>query len=109
MYARTRPVALITGGSRGIGAATALALAERGYDVAITFRTKATAADKVVEAIARHGGRGLALASDMTRAEDVAQLFARLREWAGRLDLLVLNASGGMERDLVAADPQYPF
>src|SRR5690242_14225123 len=109
MNSNTRPVALITGGSRGIGAATALALAERGYDVAITYRNKAARADKVVDEATRYGGRALALASDMTRPEDVAQLFARIREWAGRLDLLVLNASGGMERDLVAADPEYPL
>jgi NAD(P)-dependent dehydrogenase (short-subunit alcohol dehydrogenase family) len=104
-----RPVALITGGSRGIGAATALALAERGYDVAITYRNKAARAEKVAEEIRQRGGRAITIASDMTRPEDIEQLFAAIREWAGRLDVLVLNASGGLERDLVAADPQYPF
>lgn len=105
----TRRVALITGGSRGIGAATAFALARRGYDVVITYRNKAARAREVAAEVAGHGARALALASDMTRHDARAQLFARVRAWAGRLDLLVLNASGGLERDLVAADPEYPL
>src|SRR5262245_45844466 len=109
MDSSTRPVALITGGSRGIGAETAHALAERGYDIVITYRNKAARAEHVVAEVARRGGRALALASDMTRPADVQQLFERVREWADRLDLLVLNASGGMEPALVAADPDYPI
>lgn len=105
----TRRVALITGGSRGIGAATAFALARRGYDVVITYRNKAARAREVAAEVAGHGARALALASDMTRHDARAQLFVRVRAWAGRLDLLVLNASGGLERDLVAADPEYPL
>ena len=104
-----RRVALVTGGSRGIGAATALALATRGFDVVITYRNKAARAEEVVASIAALGRWGLAVAADMTQPEAVAQLFARVAEWAGGLDLLVLNASGGMERDLVAADPHYPL
>lgn len=104
-----RPVALVTGGSRGIGAATALALAGHGFDVALTYRNKGARAEEVAARVAGHGVRALALAADMTRREALDALFARLREWAGRLDLLVLNASGGMERDLVAADPDYPL
>jgi NAD(P)-dependent dehydrogenase (short-subunit alcohol dehydrogenase family) len=106
---RSRRVALVTGGSRGIGAATALALATRGYDVIITYRNKAARAEEVVAQIAALGRAGLAVAADMTRAEALARLFARVAAWGGRLDLLVLNASGGLERDLVAADPDYPL
>ena len=104
-----RPVALITGGSRGIGAAAALALAERGYDVAITYRNKAARANEVQAAAFSKGVRALALQSDITSLEDQDQLFATLREWGGRLDLLILNASGGLERDLLAANPDYPM
>jgi len=108
MTTERTPTALITGGSRGIGAATAIALAERGYDSIITYRNKAARAEEVVGGIAAHGRRGLALAADMTKADDVAALFARAAAWADGLDLLILNASGGLERDLLAEDPDYP-
>jgi len=104
-----RRVALVTGGSRGIGAATALALAGRGHDVALTYRNKAARADEVAAQATRRDVRALAVACDITRQGDVERLFARLAEWGGRLDLLVLNASGGLERELVAADPLYPL
>lgn len=103
------PVALITGGSRGIGAGTAIALAERGYDVVVTYRNKVARANEVVEQVTQRGMRGLALACDVTRQADVDRLLAAVKEWGERLDLLVLNASGGLERDLVAADPRYPM
>ena len=106
---QSRPVALITGGSRGIGAETALALAERGYDVALTYRNKAARASEVVMAIEQRGVRGLALACDMTRAKEIRGGFATVGQWTSRLDALILNASGGMERELLAADPQYPM
>jgi NAD(P)-dependent dehydrogenase (short-subunit alcohol dehydrogenase family) len=109
MEATRRRVALVTGGSRGIGAATALALAERGYDVVVTYRNKVARANEVVAGVMQRGTRGLALACDVTRPADVEQLLAAVSEWGQRLDLLVLNASGGLERDLVAADPQYPM
>ena len=104
-----RPVALVTGGSRGIGAATATALADRGYDVMITYRNKAARAGEVTATVAARGARALAAGCDMTRQEDLDRLFTRLRGWSDRLDLVVLNASGGLERDLVAADPDYPM
>ena len=107
--AAPRRVALITGGSRGIGAATTLALARRGYDTIITYRNKAARAEEVVAAVAALGRDALALAADMTEQAAIDALFRRVGEWCGRLDLLVLNASGGLERDLVAADPDYPL
>lgn len=104
-----RPVALITGGSRGIGAATALALAKRGYDVTITYRNKAARAEEVVSEMTSLGARARAIACDITNAADVEQLFSVLQVWTDHLDLLVLNASGGLERDLVAEDASYPM
>jgi len=102
-----RFVALVTGGSRGIGAETAIALAEQEYDVALTYRNKAARAQEVATAITRQGREALALRCDITHADDVVHLFQHVGEWRGHLDILVLNASGGMERDLVAADPDY--
>lgn len=104
-----RPVALITGGSRGIGAATATALAKRGYDIVITYRNKATRANEVVAEITQRGMQALAMSCDITQQADLDRLFATLKNWSGYLDLLILNAAGGLERDLVAADPQYPM
>lgn len=102
-----RFVALVTGGSRGIGAETALALAEHGYDVALTYRNKAARAQEVVATITQQGGEALALCCDITQANEVAHLFEQVGQWRAHLNILVLNASGGMERDLVAADPDY--
>src|SRR6266566_6504909 len=104
-----RPVALITGGSRGIGAAAATALAKRGDDIVITYRNKATRANDVVAELAQYNVRALAVGCDITQQADLDQLFATLKDWSGYLNLLILNAAGGLERDLVAADPQYPM
>ncbi len=109
MQNRSQKVALITGGSRGIGAETALALADHGYDIAFTYRNKAVRAQEVVAAITQRNVRGLAIACDMTHPDEVAALFQRLHEWTDHLDTVVLNASGGMEKELVATDPQYPM
>jgi len=104
-----RPVALITGGSRGIGAATALALAARHYDIAITYHNKAARANEVVQAIIPYGVRALAIQCDITKQDDIDRLFSDMNEWTTYIDLLVLNASGGLERKLVDADPDYPM
>lgn len=109
MAASERPIALVTGGSRGIGAATALHLAERGYDVVITYRNKAARAEEVVATAMQHGARALAVQGDITRQEDLDRLFTTLKSWGGSLGLLILNASGGLERDLLAANPDYPM
>lgn len=104
-----RPVALVTGGSRGIGAATARELARRGYDVALTYRNKAARAEEVVTSFAQYGAEGMSVACDMTQAADLRQLHTTLRDWRDHLDILVLNASGGLEREALAVDPQYPM
>lgn len=103
------PIALVTGGSRGIGAATALALAERGCDVLISYRNKAARAADVVARIHALGRRAQAVSADITAPGEPDRLIREVAEWGyGRLDLLVLNASGGLERERVAADPLYP-
>lgn len=89
--------ALITGSSRGIGADTAQYLAVAGAKVVINYRNKEKRALQLVEKITESGGEAIALGADLTDPESVAQLFAAVREQWGGLDLLVLNASGGME------------
>ena len=84
--------ALVTGGSRGIGAAIARALAERGCDVAITYATSAGKAEGVVAEIEATGRRGLALQADSAAAEAVVAAVDRTAAAFGRLDILVNNA-----------------
>ena len=105
----TRPVAAITGGSRGIGAATARELAGRGFDVAFTYRNKGSRADEVAAGIEAAGGSALAVQADITDPAALAAFAVAVGAWRTGLQLLVLNASGGLERDLVAADPDYPM
>lgn len=107
MLQSQKPVALITGGSGGIGAATALALAARNYDVAITYHNKAARANEVVKATAPYNVRALAIQCDITRQADINRLSTTMKEWTEHIDLLVLNASRGLERDRLAADPDY--
>jgi NAD(P)-dependent dehydrogenase (short-subunit alcohol dehydrogenase family) len=83
-------------------------LAAHGCDVAFTYRNKRTRADRVAAQITASGVRALPVQCDITHADEMAALYARLAEWSGTLAALVLNASGGMERGLVAADPDYP-
>jgi NAD(P)-dependent dehydrogenase (short-subunit alcohol dehydrogenase family) len=91
--------ALITGSSRGIGADTAVLLAEHGFDVVINYRDekKARRADQTVEKVRAAGGRSFAVRADLTDDEAVEGMYRRIAEEWGGLDLLVLNASGGME------------
>ncbi|KGF20596.1 short-chain dehydrogenase [Arthrobacter sp. HMSC06H05] len=92
-------VAIVTGSSRGIGADTAKILAAEGAAVVVNYRDKAPRANKVVKAIEEAGGRAVAVKADLTVAEDREALVKAAVENFGHLDILVLNASGGMESD----------
>ncbi|GGA56288.1 short chain dehydrogenase [Pseudoclavibacter endophyticus] len=92
--------ALVTGSSRGIGADTARYFAAAGASVVINYRSKAPRAEKLAAQIEADGGRAIAVGADLTDAESRATMFATIREAYGGLDLLVLNASGGMEKDM---------
>ncbi|MGC2652429.1 MAG: SDR family NAD(P)-dependent oxidoreductase, partial [Mycobacterium sp.] len=85
-------VAVITGGSRGIGAATASVLAERGFRVVVNYRSSAKEADEVVRAITTAGGEAVAIRADVTAPDDVHALVAETQRRWGRLDVLVHNA-----------------
>lgn len=84
--------ALVTGGSRGIGAAIATRLAELGADVAITYAQSKDRADEVVDRIEAHGRRGLAVKADSADADDVVSSVEQAATEFGRLDVLVNNA-----------------
>jgi NAD(P)-dependent dehydrogenase (short-subunit alcohol dehydrogenase family) len=91
---------LVTGSSRGIGAKTAQYLAHAGAAVVINYRNKAQRAEKLVADIEAAGGSALALGADLTDPVDVARMVAQITESFGGLDILILNASGGMEADM---------
>ena len=92
-------VVLVTGGSRGIGAATALLAAERGYAVCITYKSNREAADAVVGEIASKGGKAIAIAGDAGVEADVMRVFAQIDTELGRITALVNNA-GILERQM---------
>lgn len=87
-----RKVVLVTGGSRGIGAATALLAAERGWSVAVNYSANSLAADEVVRQIRAAGGHAIAVQADVGDEAQVMAMFARVDAKFGRLDALVNNA-----------------
>lgn len=86
------PTMLITGASRGIGAATARLAAARGYRVAVNYQRSADAADALCADINREGGDAFSVQADVSSNEDIARLFNRIDERWGQLDVLVNNA-----------------
>jgi NAD(P)-dependent dehydrogenase (short-subunit alcohol dehydrogenase family) len=85
-------ILLVTGGSRGIGAATARLAAQRGYTVCITYLHNKTAADAVVAGIAATGARALAIAADVSVEAEVVRLFEQIDADLGTVSALVNNA-----------------
>src|SRR5687767_13596972 len=85
-------IVLVTGGARGIGAATAKLLAKSGYDVAVNFQSNITAAQKVVREIEAMGRKALAIQGDVAKEKDVLRMFGAIDEKMGPLYGLVNNA-----------------
>lgn len=101
-----RHVVLITGGSRGVGAATARRLASPNTHVIITYREKFRRANDIVDSIAAVGGSASAARLDICDPTACADVIRSVRDEFGRLDALILNASGGLER---GASADYPM
>lgn len=91
-------IALVTGGSRGIGAAVALSLADAGADIAINFRTRSAEANEVCVAIRKSGRRALAIQADISKSDEVKRMVAQIERELGPVNVLVNNA--GMARQL---------
>lgn len=85
-------VALVTGGSRGIGRAIALDLARRGHPVAVNYASSAAKADQVVEDIVAAGGTALAVRADVSQPDSVTTMFTAVAESLGPVEVLVNNA-----------------
>jgi NAD(P)-dependent dehydrogenase (short-subunit alcohol dehydrogenase family) len=93
------PIVLITGGSRGIGAATARLAAARGYAVAITYLERGSAAEAVASEVKAAGGTAIALQADVSVEADVRRVFDQVDARLGTLTALVNNA-GVLERQM---------
>jgi 3-oxoacyl-[acyl-carrier protein] reductase len=93
----TDRVAIVTGGSRGIGRAISTALAAAGATVVVNYRGNAAAADETIAAITANGGKAIAIQADVANGDDVKRLFSEVNSAYGRLDILVNNA--GITRD----------
>jgi enoyl-[acyl-carrier protein] reductase III len=89
----TRPVALVTGSSRGIGRATALLLADRGYDIVVHYRREGEAAEAVAKEARSAGAEVLVVKGDLVEAEVPVRIIDEVAERFGRLDVLVANAA----------------
>jgi 3-oxoacyl-[acyl-carrier protein] reductase len=100
-------IALVTGGSRGIGAAIALALAEAGAAVAVNYRERADDAEAVVANIKSKGGRAIAVAADVSQAAAVTAMVDQVASALGPIDILINNAGMAIVRgidDLTESD-----
>jgi 3-oxoacyl-[acyl-carrier protein] reductase len=93
-------IALVTGGSRGIGAAVATALADAGAAVAVNYRERGAQAETVVAAIKGKGGRAIALAADVSQAASVTKLIDDVATALGPIDILVNNAGIAIVRKI---------
>ena len=87
-----RKIMLVTGGSRGIGAATCLLAAQRGYDVAVNYTRDAQSAGEVVGKVKAAGGRAVAIRADVGIESDIIEMFRTVDRELGPLDCLVNNA-----------------
>ena len=96
----TARIALVTGGSRGIGRAIALALADAGSAVAVNCRERVREAEGVVEAIRSKGGRAIAVPADVSLRQQVADMIAHIEHALGPVDILINNAGIAITRGL---------
>ena len=97
--ALTGKIALVTGASRGIGAVTARVLAQAGAEVILNYRSKGSRAEKVATEIQAAGGKASTIQCDITLSREVDAMLGRIRREFGCLNFLILNASGGLEKN----------
>ena len=95
----TGKVALVTGASRGVGAAVSQILAQSGASVVLNYRSKGARAEEVAANIRQTGAMAMLAQADITSETEVRSMLLQVKEQFQKLDVLVLNASGGLEKD----------
>ncbi len=105
MDTNRRPITIVTGGGRGIGAATALRLARSGHDIVVNYRRNHEAAEAIVREAEAAGARAVALQCDVSNDEGVERLFATAREALGPVTGLVNNAGATLHLGDLADTP----
>lgn len=100
-----RPITIVTGAGRGIGASAALHLARSGHDVVVNYLRDHAAARQVVDAVQTTGARAVAIQADVTLEDDVTRLFATAHDTFGRVDCLVNNAGATLHIGDLADTP----
>lgn len=103
----TQKVALITGSSRGIGKATALRLANEGYDIVLNYARSKTAAQETANEIEALGRRVIVVKANVGDVAKVKQMFAEIEEHFGRLDVFVNNAASGVLRPVMELEESH--
>ena len=93
-------VVLVTGASRGVGARVAELLGGARARVVVNYRNKGPRAEEVAAEVRRLGGQAITAAADLTKRDEVQRMFEAVRRTYAKLDVLVLNASGGLEKDM---------
>lgn len=101
MFDLTGKVALVTGGSRGLGAGAATGLAKAGASVVVNYSSSPQRAEEVVARIRSDGGRAGAIRADVSKEDEVAEMFRRVKEEYGRLDILLNNAGVYINADIL--------
>jgi 3-oxoacyl-[acyl-carrier protein] reductase len=95
---RSERVTVVTGASRGVGAAVSTLMAARGSDIVVNYHSKRARAEDIASAVRALGRSALLAQADVTSDSDVATMLESIRQEFGRIDVLILNASGGLEK-----------
>lgn len=99
--------ALVTGSSRGVGKAIALALAEQGYDIVVNYARSKTAAEETAKEIESLGRRALVIKANVGDTSKIKQMFETIDQEFGRLDVLINNAASGVQRPIMELEEKH--